>query len=155
MLRPEDVARVERRLGFLRPSLKREARFAGGLTLLGYDLPRAMARRGEEVAAGWYWRCWAPPALDYFVFVHLRGRERTLNYDHILDHGRLAMPNLAVGQVVREDYRLAIPPDAPPGPYRLVVGLWDPRFTSKGVMVLEGAGQGREEVFLGEIEVVP
>ena len=150
---PADVARVEKRLAYLKPSLKKEARFAGGLTLLGYDLPQAKVKRGAEVTVNWYWRCWARPPLDYYIFVHLRGPGRTLNYDHLLNHGRLSMPDMKPGQVVRENYRLKIPDSAPAGEYSLVVGLWDPRFTGKGVPILEGQGKNREEVVLGRMQV--
>ena len=150
---PGDAARVEKRLAYLKPSLKKEARFAGGLTLLGYDFPQAGAKRGAELTVNWYWRCWARPPLDYYIFVHLRGPGRTLNYDHLLDHGRLAMTDMKPGQVVRENYRLKIPDDAPAGEYSLVVGLWDPRFTGKGVPILDGRGKGREEVVLGKVRV--
>ncbi len=151
--KPKDAARVEERLVHLRPSLKREARFAGGLTLLGYDLSANQVKRGGVLDVSYYWRCWARPPLNYFIFVHLRGPERTLTYDHLLDHGRQNMTNLTVGEVVREDYQMQIPRDIKPGRYRLVVGLWDPQHTGKGVPVLQGAGQGTEEVELATVEI--
>lgn len=153
MQRKDDAARVRQQLDHLRPSLKYLCRFAGGLSLLGYDLPKSQVAAGGQLAVNWYWRCWSPPPLDYFIFVHLRGKNRTLNYDHLLDHGRIAMPELEPGQVVREDYVLSIPKDTPPGRYRLVVGIWDPRFTGKGVSILEGKDKGYEEVTLAAIEV--
>lgn len=150
---PEDAARVESRLAYLRPSLKREVRFAGGLTLLGYDLSASQVERGGVLDVSYYWRCWAPPPLNYFIFVHLRGPDRTLTFDHLLDHGRRNMANLDVGEVVREDYKMRIPVDIAPGRYRLVVGLWDPQHTGKGVPILEGAGKGSEEVELATLEI--
>jgi tetratricopeptide (TPR) repeat protein len=149
----EDAARVESRLAYLRPSLKREVRFAGGLTLLGYDISANQVQRGGTLDVSYYWRCWAPPPLNYFIFVHLRGPDRTLTYDHLLDHGRRNMANLDVGEVVREDYKMKIPSDIAPGRYRLVVGLWDPQHTGKGVPILEGAGKGSEEVELATLEI--
>jgi hypothetical protein len=153
--RTEAAARVEDRLAHLRPSLKKEARFAGGLTLLGYDISANQVVPGGELDVSYYWRCWSPPPLNYFVFVHLTGGDRILTYDHLLDHGRVSMTNLEEGEVVREGYRMQIPPDLEPGSYRLVVGLWDPQHTGKGVPVVEGAGQGREKVELTTIEVLP
>lgn len=151
--KPEDAARVESRLAHLRPSLKKEARFAGGLTLLGYDISANQAERGQELDVAYYWRCWARPPLNYFIFVHLRGPDRTLTYDHLLSHGKRNMADLNVGEVVREDYKMRIPTDIPPGSYRLVVGLWDPQHTGKGVPILEGEGKGTEEVELATLEI--
>jgi len=155
MQKPEDAARVQERLAHLRPSLKREARFAGGLTLLGYDLSASQVAPGGTVDVSYYWRCWRRPALNYFIFVHLLGEGRRLTYDHLLDHGRINMTNLEEGQVVREDYRIRVPDDLKPGRYRLVLGLWDPQYTSKAAPVVEGAGKGTEEVEVAVIEVRP
>ncbi len=153
MQKPQDVARVEKRLAHLRPSLKKQARFGGGLTLLGYDLSQAKVAPGGSLDVSYYWRCWSPPPVNYFVFVHLRGPKVIYNYDHLLDHGQRSMTTLRPGEVVREDYRITVPSDAPPGTYRLVVGLWDPQFTGKGVPVLEGEGAGSEEVRLATVQV--
>jgi 4-amino-4-deoxy-L-arabinose transferase-like glycosyltransferase/tetratricopeptide (TPR) repeat protein len=153
MQKPQDVERVDKLLGHLRPSLKREVRFAGGLTLLGYDLPKAWVKAGDKLDVSYYWHCWSPPPLNYFIFVHLRRGREVVNFDHRLDHGRISMTALDVGQVVREDYNLKIPPDLAPGRYSLVVGLWDPDYTRKGVPIVEGESKGREEILLATIEV--
>ncbi len=151
--RPEDVARVEGHLADLHPSLKREARFAGGLTLLGFDLPRGEFKRGGEVEVNYYWKVWSKPSLDYYIFVHLKGPDRLLPFDHRLDHGKQPMTELAVGQVVREGYRITIPENLAPGRYRLLVGLWDPRFTKSRLPILQGENAGGDEVTLATVEL--
>ncbi|MBI5522646.1 MAG: glycosyltransferase family 39 protein [Desulfarculus sp.] len=151
--REGDVARVDRRLRDLRPSLKREARFASGLVLLGYDQGQSSFQRGEQVDLSYYWRVWAKPPLNYYIFVHLKGPDRIIPFDHLLDHGRQPMPGLAPGTVVREDYRITIPADAPPGRYRLLVGMWDPSFTGNRVPVTEGEGAGGDEVTLTTVQI--
>ena len=149
----QDAARVDKRLAHLHPSLKREAQFAGGMTLLGYDLPQASVKRGGKLNVNYYWQCWARPPLNYFVFVHLRGLDKTLTFDHLLDHGQQPMTILSPGQVVREDYSLQIPANAAVGKYSLVVGLWDPWFTRKGMAIIKGAAEGKEEVELATVEI--
>lgn len=149
----EDSARVDRRLADLRPSLRRQARFASGLTLLGYDLGQSQLSPGEQVDLSYYWQAWSRPPLNYYIFVHLKGPDRIITFDHLLDHGRQDMPGLAVGQVVRENYRVTIPADAPPGRYRLLVGMWDPSYTGNRVPVLEGEGQGGDEVTLSTVVI--
>jgi Flp pilus assembly protein TadD len=151
--RPQDVARVERMLIDLHPSLKREARFAGGLTLLGYDLSRGEIRRGGELEVNYYWKVWSQPSLDYYIFVHLKGPDSLLPFDHLLDHGRQPMTELSPGQVVREGYRLTIPENLSPGRYRLLVGLWDPRFTKARVPILQGENSGGDEVTLATFDL--
>ncbi len=149
----EDAARVEKSLADLRPSLKFESRFEGGLTLLGYDMPQNTAQPGGVLDINYYWRAWAKPPTNYFVFVHLEGQGRVVNYDHMLDHGRVSMTGLKPGQVVRENYQLKLPGDLPPGDYKLVVGLWDPKFTGKGMNIIDGKGQGSKEQVLTTIKV--
>jgi len=149
-----DLSRVDKRLEHLRPSLKRQARFACGLTLLGYDLSSNQVKPGDKLDISYYWRCWQTPPLNYFIFVHLIGQGRRINYDHLLDHGRRHMTNLQPGEVVREDYRVTIPSDLAPGKYRLLVGLWDPHFTGKSVLVTRGEDQGNEAVHLATLEVL-
>jgi tetratricopeptide (TPR) repeat protein len=155
MGKSSDVTRVDDRLAHLRPSLKLEARFAAGLELMGYDLPKAEVKTGDRLDVNYYWRCWSKPPMNYFIFVHLRGMDRTVTFDHLLDHGRQFMTELEPGQVIREDYQIRIPETLAPGEYKLVVGIWDPRFTGKGVPVIEGAGQGSEEVELAKVKVLP
>jgi tetratricopeptide (TPR) repeat protein/4-amino-4-deoxy-L-arabinose transferase-like glycosyltransferase len=149
----EDLSRVEKSLGHMRPSLRRVSRFADGLTLLGYDLPKAQVKPGGKLAVNFYWRAWQKVPLDYTVFLHLRGPGRTLNYDHHLDHGRMAMTALRPGQVVREDFTLEIPSDAPPGKYEVVLGLWDPNLAPEAVEVVQGEDAGRRDVTLATVEV--
>ncbi len=150
----KDLARVDKRLEHLRPSLRRQARFACGLTLLGYDLSANQVKPGDKLDISYYWRCWQTPPLNYFIFVHLVGQGRRVNYDHLLDHGRRRMTRLQPGEVVREDYRVTIPSDLAPGRYRLLVGLWDPHFTGKSVVVSQGVDQGSEAVHLATLEVL-
>lgn len=151
---PKDMARVEARLGHLRPSLKKESRFEEGLTLLGYDLPKNQVKVGNVLDVNFYWRVWQKVPWDYVVFLHLRGPGRVLNFDHDLDQGRQSLTNLQPGQVVREDLHLSIPPDTPPGSYRLVVGLWDPHFVREPLSVAQGQGDVSREVVVGEVKVV-
>ena len=154
MQRKKDVTRVDEQLAHLRPSLKRQAEFSGGMELMGYDLPKAKLKPGQDLAVSYYWRTKFTPLLDYFVYVHLRGPDgKQYVFDHRIARGRVPMTDLKTGQVVREDFRHPLPLDAPKGRYRLVVGLWDPKYTGKAMPIIEGDGKGSEEVLLAEIEI--
>ena len=150
----EDLARVEKSLGHLRPSVQRVSRFADGLTLLGYDLPKAQVKPGGKLEINFYWQAWQRVPLDYTIFLHLRGPGRTLNFDHHLDHGRAAMTTLRPGQVVREDFTLQVPADAPPGKYKVVMGLWHPYLAAEAVDIVQGQDAGGRDVNLTTVEVL-
>ncbi|MCB2186059.1 MAG: tetratricopeptide repeat protein [Deltaproteobacteria bacterium] len=151
--RPEDAQRVESRLSHLRPSLFHESRFAEGLTLLGYDLDATQVAPGGHLDVSYYWKAYDQVPMNYYVFVHLGGPDKTLIFDHLLDHGRVNMTELEPGQVVREDYRIEVPKDTPPGAYTLIVGLWDARFTKQGLPILAGEDQGQPEAHLATVLV--
>lgn len=149
----KEAERVEKRLAHLHPSMGSTAGFACGMTLLGYDLPVTEVARGSKLTVHYYWRADTPPPVNYAVFVHLKGNGRRYSFDHYLDHNQQAMDDLRPGQVVREDYEIAISPEVPPGRYTLVVGLWDARFTGVRVPITSGADAGKDEVLLGFIDV--
>ncbi len=154
MQKKQDVARVDERLAHLRPSLKRQSEFTGGLDLMGYDLPKTKLKSGQALTVSYYWRIRFTPPLDYYIFIHLRGPGgKQYIFDHRLDGGRLPMTALEPGQVVREDFNHPIPADAPKGRYKLMVGLWDPKFTGEAMPVTAGDDKGKEEVILAEVEI--
>lgn len=148
-----DATRLNQRLAILRPSLKGEAVFDSGMRLLGYDLPKSRVPPGGELTVSYYWKVDRTPPLNYFIFVHLLGSGKLFPYDHLLDHGRAPMTRLKPGQVVREDYRMAIPKDLPRGRYRLVVGMWDPKFSGRRVRVLTPDKDRDDQVVLAEVDV--
>jgi hypothetical protein len=86
------------------------------------------------------------------VFVHLRGAEATLNYDHLLCQGRVRMTSLEAGEVVVDRVEMAIPPETPPGIYDLVVGMWD---TRRSLKVADGRAAGDDSTVLAPVEVLP
>ncbi|MCB2190864.1 MAG: glycosyltransferase family 39 protein [Deltaproteobacteria bacterium] len=154
-LRQKDaLARVEKRLGHLRPSLKRVSRFEDGMSLLGYDLPKNKVKPGGKLEVNLYWRAWQAVPVDYTIFVHLVGPGGVLNYDHRLDRGRRSMTTLRAGQVVREDLSLNILKSVPPGSYTLTVGLWDPAVASEALTVIKGEDAGRRHLEVSKIEVL-
>lgn len=147
------LARVEKRLGHLRPSLKRVSRFDDGMSLLGYDLPKNKVKPGGKLEVNLYWRAWQAVPVDYTIFVHLVGPGGVLNYDHRLERGSRSMTTLRAGQVVREDLSLTIPPGTQTGAYTLTVGLWDPAVASEALPVIEGEDAGRRHLEVTKIEV--
>lgn len=151
--RSDDVKRLEQRLAHLHPSLARPIGFAGGMNLLGYDLPESEVSPGGRLAVSYYWKADRPQSCDYFIFAHLRGPGGTVNFDHRLDHGRRDMTTLSPGEVVREDYHLVIPSDLQPGTYRLMMGLWDSQFTKERVPIVQGDAAAGNEFLLSEIVI--
>lgn len=71
------------------------------------------------------WQAVEPVAGDYTVFVHLlAGEEKIAQRDTRPCDGRCPTNRWQPGAIIADRYRLDLPPDAPPGPYRLAVGLY-------------------------------
>jgi len=71
------------------------------------------------------WQAVAPLADDYTVFVHVLASEAKIAQrdSHPCD-GECPTAGWQPGEIVVDRHRLHLPLDAPPGPYRLAVGLY-------------------------------
>jgi hypothetical protein len=71
------------------------------------------------------WQAVQPVAGDYTVFVHvLAGEEKVAQQDTRPCDGECPTSAWQPGQIISDRYQLALPREAPPGPYRLAVGLY-------------------------------
>ncbi len=97
--------------------------------LIGVDVPTRTFHAGETLPLKLYWQAGTTTSNLYTVFVHLV----TLNghvesgIDAQPQNGGMPTDWWATGQIIDDPYTLQIPPDLPPGAYRLVVGLYDPQ----------------------------
>jgi hypothetical protein len=110
--------------------------------LVGYDLERREARAGDTVRLTLFWRAREEIGEDYTVFTHLADAEGHIwaQDDSYPVDGDYPTSFWSVGEVVRDEYELALPSDVPAGEYEIEVGLY---LGSSGVRlpVLDDAGQ--------------
>jgi hypothetical protein len=103
-----------------------QANFAGEVMLLGYDLPDRRLKPGGELPITLYWQASHSLARQYVV------ANRVLNTADLRQWGaRDQMPYgyystmlWAPGEVVPDYHTIQVGPGAPPGIYRLDVGLY-------------------------------
>jgi 4-amino-4-deoxy-L-arabinose transferase-like glycosyltransferase len=95
--------------------------------LIGYDL----ARETNAIALTIYWGCIADMDADYTVFVHLVGPVNPVAQspvwtqdDAMPGHGTYPTSRWQAGEVIVDDYRLALPADMPRGEYEIEVGMY-------------------------------
>jgi hypothetical protein len=110
--------------------------------LAAYDLPQTSAHPGDGVPMTFYWLMRAPTEAPASVFVHLYGPDGQLwgqsdKPDPVVFFPTTRWP---LGRVLADAHTVQIKPDAPPGVYRLAVGLWD-RATGQRSHPLDAAGQ--------------
>ena len=112
------------------PSVARNAdrAFQGVLRLAGYAAP-ARVRPGDPLAVDILWEALAPMDRDYTVFLHLVGPERSEGRRGQVDvqprGGRYPTGLWQPGELVQDQVTLRVEEAAPPGTYRLVLGLYD------------------------------
>jgi 4-amino-4-deoxy-L-arabinose transferase-like glycosyltransferase len=134
--------------------------FAEGIRLLGFRLageePEThgpMLSPGDALRLSLYWQADSPSDIPYTVFTHLFGPDGQLygQWDNPPVRGTYPTTEWSPGESVVDHYEIPVSPDAPPGEYHLLVGLYDP-VTGARLPVLDENGQAAgDSIQLNEI----
>jgi len=131
---------------FFNTMTPQSARFVDGLQLNGFRLAEGEAplsvRGGEAIPLTLLWSAERPPTTDYTVFTHLVGPDGMLwgQWDNPPVWGTYPTTTWTSGDAVFDQYLVPVKEDAPPGTYRLLVGLYDP-VTGMRLPVLDDQGE--------------
>jgi hypothetical protein len=122
------------------------ATFDDRLHLLGFDPPAPSLDRplaGEtQLNLNLYWQAGAPVDHDYTIFVQLldNQNQRVAGFDTQPLNGLYPTSHWQANEVVIVPIDVPLPPDLPPGDYRLVAGLYR-HDTGERLPAVDGAGQ--------------
>jgi hypothetical protein len=98
------------------------------MMLLDYEMRPAGASAAitSSLTLTLTWQAVEPVSDDYTLFLHLlaAGEAKAAQLDSRPCGGECPTNSWQPGEIVVDRYRLALAPDAPPGPYRLAVGLY-------------------------------
>jgi len=102
-------------------------RFANGVELLGYDLPRDTVRQGGELPVRLYWQTHEDLDESLGSFVHLVSPAGAVTWANLTKDQAGDMPSRSwtTGFYVVDDFRLGVPRDTPPVAATMVAGLLD------------------------------
>jgi hypothetical protein len=102
-----------------------QAALGDRIRLLGYNIESSF-RPGENIHLTLFWQCLEEMDQDYTVFTHLIDEKQTLwgQKDNPPVDGFYPTSQWKVGEIVRDQYDIAISPEAPPGEYQLEVGMY-------------------------------
>jgi 4-amino-4-deoxy-L-arabinose transferase-like glycosyltransferase len=102
-----------------------EANLGDGIRLLGYSIESGF-RPGDNIHLTLFWQCLEEMEQSYTVFTHLvdAGDHIVAQKDNPPVDGFYPTTKWEVGEIVRDQYDLVIPSDAPSGEYRLNVGMY-------------------------------
>jgi hypothetical protein len=102
------------------------ASFGDEITLLGFDFPERRVQPGGMLPITLYWQARRPMDHHYIVSNHLLNSSNLRQWG-----GRDRVPRdyysttlWTPGEVVRDEYLVPVAPSAPPGVYRLDIGLY-------------------------------
>lgn len=131
--------------------------FANQIRLLGYDADTHAPKAGEDWDFTLYWQPTAGMDRDYTVFVHLLDAGGTLvgQADGLAFMELYPSSHWVAGETLDDAHRLSIPPSAPAGKYRVLIGLYDAT-TGVRLSVMDGAGQPADNfIVLAELDIQP
>jgi hypothetical protein len=101
-------------------------RFGDAIGLQSYSLSERVQRPGGVLNVTLYWQSAAKIDKDYTVFVHLLDASGNVRaqIDASPRGGRYPTSLWDAGEIVRDDYALALPRALAPGDYRIEIGLY-------------------------------
>ena len=110
--------------------------FAGGPTLIGYDLSTTSTHPGESIHPSdpvrlvLYWQATMAPIDDLVSFVHVgKGRHSdpmVANHDAQICGHTYPTSRWSAGEIIMDGHALTIVDDAPPDTYEIAIGTYRP-----------------------------
>ncbi len=113
-----------------KPQYLSNLRFDHKLRLIGYDLPQKQVNRGDYLSITYYWL--PEEELEGYdpgnmIFVHIERKKPKFFFqmDHYPVHDLYPWAWIEIGKVLKEDYKVFVPPEAPRGKYKMYIGIWN------------------------------
>jgi len=134
-----------------------QATFGSQVEFLGYDVQGVPVPVGQSFRVRYHWRALRPMRADYVFFVHFEGPGGVrFQQDHDPRGGRHPTSRWKAGEHVLEEYDVRVPPELPPGNYRIALGVWDPRGSGERLRVeADPVVRDGRKVIVGTLPIVP
>jgi hypothetical protein len=139
------------------PQLADKPRLGEVVELVAVQLEHTTAHQGDTLPVTLYWRALASTDVAYTVFVQAIDSQgvKASQVDRPPCDGGCPITTWQPGDVVGERYDLSIRPDALPGPYRLITGMYDPT-TGENLPWFDAQGEAiGSYLALGTVQVQP
>ncbi|MGQ9521752.1 MAG: glycosyltransferase family 39 protein [Anaerolineae bacterium] len=135
------------------PRITVRARFGREILLRGYAVGEGPFAPGDVVPVTLFWEADAPPER-YKVFLHLMDDGGSLVAQNDAEPRGDLSPTFiwSVGETVTDRHGVYLPPDLPPGVYRLMAGMYRVDTGERLALTLDGDPAG-DSLELGEVVV--
>ncbi|MFN8458927.1 MAG: hypothetical protein U0401_30470, partial [Anaerolineae bacterium] len=130
------------------------AQLGQAIQLTGYDLaPNPITNPQLPISLTLYWRSTAPIPTDYTVFTQLLGPDGQIwaQWDNPPQGGRYPTTAWSTPDSVIDRYILKLREGAPPGQYRLLVGMYDPATSQRLPATINGQPQPNNAIELTQL----
>jgi hypothetical protein len=126
--------------------------FGHAIDLLGYQVESPRINAGQSLKLKTYWKATGSLPLFLTIFVHLLDQNGSIVAQH--DRQSVLADTLQPGDVFMQLHQIDLPPDLPPGTYRLTLGLYTSD-TGKRLPLHEGDVIRGDRLFLMPVTVAP
>ncbi len=142
-----------------RPQHQMRAEFAGGPTLVGYDLSTPSAHPGETISLVLHWLATTAPMEDLVSFVHVgkgwQSDPLVANHDAQICGRAYPTSRWSDGEIILDTHTLTVRDDAPQDTYDIAVGLY-PASTQIRLEIVHSDRPAQDNrVSIGTIAVTP
>jgi hypothetical protein len=139
------------------PSHPFSAELGPKIHLAGYALQSQLSGSPATVELALYWESTGRVEADYTVFTQLVGPDGQVwaQWDNPPQQGRYPTSAWSEHDTVVDRYTLTLGEDAPPGEYRLMVGMYDPATGQRLPAAIAGTPQPDNALLLTTLMVAP
>jgi hypothetical protein len=134
------------------------AQLGDSIQLTGYDLTQSpISNLQSPITVALYWHSTALLPTDYTVFTQLIGPDGQVwaQWDNPPQAGRYPTTAWAEQDSVVDRYTLTLRDGAPPGEYRLLVGMYDPATSQRLPAAINGQPQPNNAILLTTLSLTP
>lgn len=128
-----------------------QAKFEGGLEMLGSEMETETIERHEIFITTW-WKVPGPLESDVQFFIHAEKEGHRTAYDHYPGDWMYPADRWRPGDIIEDRTLFQIPVPMKPGTYSVYIGAYH-RSTGQRLDVLEGQDDGEDRLFLGTLKV--
>jgi hypothetical protein len=131
------------------------ASLADKVLLLGYNIESGF-RPGDGLHLTLFWQALTEMDRDYTVFTHLVDKEGNFwgQKDNEPADGFYPTGQWKADEIVRDQYDIAISPEAPPGEYRIEVGMYLAETGERLPVLGEGMDRAQRIILLSPMQIV-
>jgi hypothetical protein len=140
----------------VQPQVK-EVNLEDRVKLLGFSLDRETYRPGDTIHVTLYWLGLQEMGQDYKVFVHFQDEGQTTmwaQHDGDPVEGLTPTTRWLPGEMIADEHALLLPLEAPPGRYKLFVGMYEWETVRNLTILTPEAASPNNRILLREVEVV-